>query len=109
MPADLEVKALSAPEIRAQAVHRPIEPAAFYRAEHARQEETAKVRPEAVIAQLQKRVVQLESWIEKQVSKEKMLVRKKLASALQMPKQSQSEEQFMIKVTVENISYRAIQ
>ena len=87
-----------------------ISPGAFYKSVH---EESQAIRqgPSAMeleLSDLRKRVTQLERWAEMVESREKMMISKKLATTLQMPKQSLSEDQYWLKCGLDGISYPTV-
>ena len=89
----------------------PISPARFYRsvrlAEDQRQQGPSEEEKERL--QMKRRLALLERWAEEVQAREIMMIRRKLATALQMPKLSQSEDMFWIKTTVEGVSYQTVE
>ena len=58
---------------------------------------------------MRRRLAQLERWAELVESRERMMISKKMATALQMPKQSQSEDQFWVRCCVDGISFHTVE
>ena len=89
-------------------VRRAIPPAAFYKSvrEQMRADRAGPSEEEIAAREMKRRLASLERWAAQVQEREITMLRRKMATALQMPKLSQSEDLFWMVCSVENVSYQ---